>query len=411
MTPPACYDARMKAASLAMFVTALAACGQAPEKPAPRAAPAVVASPAPAADAAVAPATEWVPGSYYVVSGIGLMQVKGPREYDGKPGVAFTNGRGTGFVIDLEHAKDPGAVRPVISKAEAEKRLALLLDTTPVTDKRSEQARSVEHNRTLARGTDEEQLALLRATYASTFAAPHYDMRIRFLEELVLPELAYVLEMTEDNLVAKLHSAHSIVGTFASNAKPRPPEPKWVPRKDPWRIKGHEYVGTFTLKGETLTAGDPIYVTSKHDETARDVTKNVTVPAAAGKWLCYLELDPKDPSDVTMSFIAIHESAKKQFDNARRESALAAKLWVDSGRMAVIDSSVRDDAAFDDARVFGGDDHGVIKGRGCLVTSGGGDGTYATRVIARDGKAIYIHVDFTGESRDFVQDARAKLKL
>jgi len=132
-------------------------------------------------------------------------------------------------------------------------------------------------------------------------------------------------------------------------------------------------------------------------------------PLVAGS--CYLELDPKDPSDVTMSFIAIHDSAKNQFDGARRKVAPVAKLWVDSGRMSVVDSAIRDDASYDDARLFGADDFGVIGGRGCLVSSGAGDGTYTTRVIAHDGKAIYVHVDFTGASRDFLKDARSKLKL
>jgi len=115
--------------------------------------------------------------------------------------------------------------------------------------------------------------------------------------------------------------------------------------------------------------------------------------------------------DVTMSFIAIHDSATKQFDVARREAVSVAKLWVDSGHMSVVDALIRDDAAYDDARLFGADDLGVIGGRGCKVMSGGGDGTYTTRVISRDSKAIYIHVDFTGESRDFLKNARSKLKL
>jgi len=95
----------------------------------------------------------------------------------------------------------------------------------------------------------------------------------------------------------------------------------------------------------------------------------------------------------------------------RRWWRVIQRLRVDGGQMSVVDSAIRDDAAYDDARLFGADDLGVIGGRGCKVSSGAGDGTYTTRVIARDGKAIYVHLDFTGESRDFLKDARSKLKL
>ncbi len=339
------------------------------------------------------------------------MQVTGPQEYNGKPGVKFSNSRtGTGFLIDAEGAKDPTRVRAVISKIEAERRLALLEDTTPVTDTRSAKERYVEYTRTMARGTDLQKLALLRAQYASTFSAGARNMVIYYLEDAVLPELAHVLGTSQEMLAEKLHSVHAERGTYAKTAKPRPPEPEPVPPKDPWGIKGHKYVGTFTLEGDSLIAGDPIYITSKHDESKQDVTKNIRIIATPGRWLCYLELDPKDPSDVTMSFIAIHDSAKKQFDGARRKAASVAKLWVDSGRMSVVDSAIRDDASYEDARLFGADDFGVIGGRGCVVSSGAGDGTYTTRVIAHDGKAIYVHVDFTGASRDFLKDARFKLK-
>ena len=355
---------------------------------------------------------ELVPGARVVVAGVGLMQVVGPHEFEGKPGVKFSNERsGTGFLIDVEGAKDPTVVRAVISKAEAERRLARLEDTTPVTDVRSAKERYVEFSRTMARGTDLQKIGLLRAQYASTFSAGPRNMNIYYLEEAVLPELAYVLGTTQEQLVEKLHAVHAEHGAFAKTAKVRPPEAEPVPPTDPWGIKGHEYVGTFTLRGDSLIAGDPIYVTSKHDEPPQDVTKNVHIPALAGRWLCYLELDPEDPSDVTMSFIAIHDSARDLFDGARRKATSVAKLWVDSGQMAVVDAAIRDDAAYEDARLFGADDHGVIGGRGCEVSSGAGDGTYTTRVLARDGKAIYIHVDFTGESRDFLKDAKAKLKL
>jgi len=366
--------------------------------------------PAPA-DTETAKPADLTPGAYVIVSGLGLMQVTGPQPYNGKPGVKFSSSRtGTGFLIDLESAKDPKEVRALISRREAQRRLALLEDTTPVTDTRSGKARYVEHRRTMARGTDLEKLALLRTEYASTFAAgrSHY---IYFLEEAVLPELAHVLETDPEQLAQKLHAIHAVRGTYASTAAPRPREPEQVPPDDPWGIKGHAYVGTFTLEGDSLVAGDPIYVTTKHDEAPQEVSKNVHIPATAGRWLCYLELDPKNPSDVTMSFIAIHESARNQFDGARRGAESVAKLWVDSGWMSVIDATIRDNPAYDDARLFGADDFGIINGRGCLVTSGAGDGTYTTRVVSRDGKAIYIHVDFTGKSRDFLKDARAKLKL
>jgi hypothetical protein len=404
----------MNAASLvALVAVAAVACGQARDNPAAGSEPVTAPkSPPKAAEVEAAKPADLTPDAYVVVTGVGLMQVKGPRELEGKPGIKFSNSHtGMGYAIDLVSAKDPAIVRAVISKAEAERRLALLEDTTPVTDTRSAKERYVERTRTVARGTDLQQLALLRAAYASTFAAGARNMDIYYLEEQVLPELAFVLGTDQDKLVEKLHAVHAKRGTYAATAKPRPAEPDPVPPKDPWGIKGHAYVGTFTLQGDSLIFGDPIYVTSKHDEPPQDVTKNAHVPATAGRWLCYLELDPEDPQDVTVSFIAIHESARQQFAGARRKAVSVAKLWVDSGQMSVVDAAIRDDAAYDDARLFGADDLGVIAGRGCKVTSGGGDGTYTTRVLSRDGKAIYVHVDFTGESRDFLKDARSKLKL
>jgi hypothetical protein len=403
----------MNAASLfAVGSAALVACGQAYDTPARREPVMTTPVGTKSTDAEIAKRADLTPGAYVVVDGVGLMQVTGPQEYDGKPGMKFSNARtGTGFLIDLDGAKDPTVVRAVISKPEAVRRLALLQDTTPVTDSRSAKERYVERARTMARGTDMQRLALLRAQYASTFAAGAHNMVIYHLEDAVLPELAYVLGTSQEELAEKLHSVHAERGTYAKTAKARPPEPEPVPPKDPWGIKGHEYVGTFTLESDDLIAGDPVYVTSRHDEPPQEVTKNVRIPATAGHWLCYLELDPEDASDVTMAFIAIHESARKQFERARGKAASVAKLWVDSGRMSVVDAAIRDAAAYDDARLFGADDFGVIGGRGCTVTSGAGDGTYTTRVIADSGKAIFIHVDFTGKSRDFLKDARSKLKL
>jgi len=129
------------------------------------------------------------------------MQVQGPQEYNGKPGVKFSNSRtGTGFLIDIDGAKDPTVVRAVISKPEAERRLALLEDTTPVTDTRSAKERYIEHARTMARGTDLQKLALLRAQYASTFSAGARNMVIYYLEDAVLPELAHVLATSQEKL-------------------------------------------------------------------------------------------------------------------------------------------------------------------------------------------------------------------
>jgi hypothetical protein len=380
-----------------------------------------VAASSPKPGAPVLDATEpahLTPGSEVLVIGLGVMKVRGPQDYKGQPGVRFSNeSTGEGVLVDLEKAKDPTVVRALISKVEAERRLALLLDTTPDPDTSTAKERAVERRRTLVRGTDEQKLTLLRRAYVAPFASAPGE--IEMLEEQVLPEIGHVLGMPSripgrpsPELVAKLHAAHAEHGTFAKSALPRPSETPLAAPKDPWARAGHHYVGTFTLEGDALIAGDPVYVTSKHDEPGKDVTKNIRIAATPGRWLCYSELDSDaDGTGDDLSFIAVHESAQKDFDGARKKATLAARLWVDSGEMSVIDSAVRDDVAYDDARLFGADDLGIIRGRGCKVRSGSGDGTYTTRVLARDGKAIYVHVDFTGESRDFMKVARAKPKL
>jgi hypothetical protein len=349
------------------------------------------------------------PGAWVVVVGLGPMQVVGPREHQGKYGMKFTNEHtGTGYFLEDAYVHKVDHVRPLISREEAARRVALLEETTPFRDERPSKQRAVELHRTMARGSDTERLELLRMKYASVFADD--ALAANRLEEDVLPELALVLGIDERLLARQLHAKHAILGAFAKTAKRRPAEKEPTPPKDPWRVKGHAYVGVFTVSGDRLIGGDPIYVTTKHDEPAQEVTQNVGIDALPGTWRCYLELDPKDPSEVTMSFIAVHDSAKKELAGGRRKARTVAKLWVDSGQMAVVDAAIRDDASYDDARLFGADDHGIIGGRGCKVLSGGGDGTYTTRVIERDGKAVYVHVDFTGETRDFLIRARDQIK-
>jgi hypothetical protein len=405
----------MRAVSISISVSVwiwAAGCGQAADRPAPRPDPARAPAPAPIAATPEAPApAELREGTFAVIHGMGLLEVTGMRQEGGHLMLAFTDrATGDGMMVDSERALDPAVARAPVSRAEAERRLALLENTTPVTDSRSNKERFVEHARTLARGTDEQLLALLRAEYASTFAAGSYNSAIRGLERRLVPELAHVLGVEVEALTDKLHATHAVRGAYAKTATPRPPDPPSTPPEDPWALDGHDYVGAFTLQGDRLAAGDPVYLGSHHDEPPQDVTKNVGIPAAAGRWHCYVELDPEQPDDITLSLIAIHDDARRAFAGARRKAVRAAALWVDSGQIAVVDAAIRDDAAYDDARLFGADDGGIIGGRGCMVQSGAGDGTYTTRVLARDGAAIYVHVDFTGASRDFRRQARERIR-
>ena len=310
--------------------------------------------------------------------------------------------------IDLDEAKNLSVVRALISKDEAKRRVALLKDTTPVTDARRTGTRRAEVIRTAVKGSQAEILALLRAQYASTFGTDEVDRKmIDRLEREVLPELAYVLGVSKYDMEKQLHAPHAKAGAF-STAAGRPKEPEAKRPVDPWKVAfTSEYAGTFRVEGP-IVVGDPDLIPTKpvSEEVAAGVpTANMpaTIAALAGTWHCYAELEPPETGSSVWSMIAIHESAKAQVAKLRPQVKRVARVAVAADRysFAVIDSSVRDDPAFLDALVWGDDQYGNLAGRGCLTDSFGGTGTYTVRTLVRRGKAIAIHVDFTEKPRDF----------
>ena len=235
-------------------------------------------------------------------------------------------------------------------------------------------------------------------------------MDMEQLETMLVTEIAIVLGDDPRGLVSALHALHAVDGAFRSDPRRRKPDPPPPPLpRDPFRYAGHEYRGAFAVKSGELVLGDPIYTHAWRDEPATETTRyNALVPARDGTWHCYVEL-AEDRLDPVMSMLVVHESIARKPDAARAEAITSAKLWVDSGQMAALDAAIRDDAAFDDAIHLGADVNGITGGRGCFHPSGGGDGSYPLWVHTTGGAADLIVIDFAGESRDLLIDARKRL--
>lgn len=194
-------------------------------------------------------------------------------------------------------------------------------------------------------------------------------MDMEQLETMLVTEIAIVLGDDPRGLVSALHALHAVDGAFRSDPRRRKPDPPPPPLpRDPFRYAGHEYRGAFAVKSGELVLGDPV-----------------------------------------MSMLVVHESIARKPDAARAEAITSAKLWVDSGQVAALDAAIRDDAAFDDAIHLGADVNGITGGRGCFHPSGGGDGSYPLWVHTTGGAADLIVIDFAGESRDLLIDARKRL--
>jgi RNA polymerase-interacting CarD/CdnL/TRCF family regulator len=366
------------------------------------------ATPAPAAAAAKLDLT---PGTPLVVVRSGVHTVVGVFEEDGKQMLRLKQ-RDQSYWIETD--KLEGNVRALVSIDEARRRLAILRDATPFVDERPSQPRYTDRQRALRRGTDDQQLAMLRSLYASPFEMSYGErMDLEQLESSLVGEIEIVLGRKPGDIIAELHAIHSGAGVFGATLRKRRPDPPPPPLpRDPFGYREHEYRGSFAVKSGSLVLGDPIYTHAWHDEPASiEVRKNVIVPARDGRWHCYVELDPADHDEPVMAMLLVHESLARAPDAARAATTSPGKLWVDSGQMAALDTAIRDDEAFDDAIHLGADVHGITADRGCEHDSGGGDGTYPVHVHTTGGAADLIVIDFAGESRDFLIEARKRLLL
>ncbi len=332
------------------------------------------------------------PGTNVVVQRQGLFRVVGTTEHKGRAHLEL-EGESATILLDTDRAL--GSMRALISREEADRRLELLRDATIAIDERPWRKRYIELARTRARGTEDEILGMLRRFYASPFQPGFLEKQaICELEQLMLPEIALVRGRTTAQVVEELHAAHAKHGTFGPTARTRPPEPApQPPAKDPWKLRGLEYIGQFTLTSDRMVVGDPGYTRSHHDESDGEVRKSYLIDAVRGNWYAYVELD--SDGDQVCAFLAIHETAVAKLKKLRKQADPVGKLWVDSGQMSVLDAAIRDDNAYDDALFFGADDNGIIGDRGAMTAAFGGDGTFGVRACRENGLAALMIVEFS----------------
>jgi RNA polymerase-interacting CarD/CdnL/TRCF family regulator len=406
----------MRLGSLVLVFVACAGTGAPPATtPAPAPTGPATPTPAPPAPPPAAPVAatklDLTPGTHLVVVRDGVYTVVGVFEQDGKPMLRLKQDDHSYWI---ETDKLDGNVRALVSADEAERRLAVLRDPTPDVDERPSQPRYTDRQRAIRRGTDDQQVAMLRSLYASPFEMSYGErLDLEQLETSLVGELEVVLGRTPGTLVTELHAIHADVGAFRATPRKRKPDPPPPPLpRDPFGYGEHEYHGSFAVQSGTLVLGDPIYTHAWHDEPADvEVRKNLLVPARNGRWHCYVELDPAHHDEPVLAMLLVHDAIARAPDDARAATTVPGKLWVDSGQMAALDAAIRDDQAFDDAIHLGADVGGITADRGCKYQSGGGDGTYPAHVHTVDGAADLIVIDFAGESRDFVIDARKRLRL
>lgn len=331
-------------------------------------------------------------GQRFVFPGRGLVQVEGSET---RAGVEFLILALSSMKIFLPIDEAPRALRPVVSKEEAERWLAELRTMESTPDDRRFAVRQAALMKVLVKGPDEARVRALQQLYASPFKLSFGERRlISVFEDAIVEEIAHVIERPAPSLVEELHALHSTTGAFSTTAAPRPPDPPPPPPPQaPIEIPDHDFLGAFSLRGDRLVIGDPAYVGSSNDE--RDPTPaaaNVLVAAAAGEWLAYERHD--DEEGVVAALVAIHRDAAERWGSLLDSIVEVGDVWVDGGTMAILDASVRDEELYRDAMQFRSDDGGLIEDRGCLCTSGGGDGVYPVVATMEQGRAVVVMVRF-----------------
>jgi RNA polymerase-interacting CarD/CdnL/TRCF family regulator len=333
-------------------------------------------------------------GMVLVYKGRGLVRVEGTETKNGEPMLVLKDDFGTKIFFPTKNAAS--VLRTVVSREEAERRLAVLHETASEPDDRPTSVRHPSLMRTLVKGTDDERVRALQQIYTSAYRPSYADRRmIDAYERAVVEEIAHVLSRPRTELVKELHEVHARTGTFAATGKDRPPEVPAPRPMSPVDVPGHEFLGAFTVGQQGLVAGDPIYVHSSADEPKKAGHRgNVLIPnAAAGEWLAFVRRDREDSGRVA-ALLAVQRSHALHVDALRKQTSKVADLWVDGGRMAILDASVRDDERYGDAMQFRTGSEGVIEGRGCLSQSGDGDGIFPASTATANGAAVLVVVEF-----------------
>jgi RNA polymerase-interacting CarD/CdnL/TRCF family regulator len=167
----------------------------------------------------------------------GVVRVEGTEERDGQEYV----------VLDARHltmripmANVGNLLRAPVSRQQAERWLSVLRDAETTVDERPWDDRYADYDAALEPGASDQLVEMLRRLYASHYASSTGERRLIWkYENIVLAEIAYVLDLSEEALRDELHTIHSAAGTFSPDAAARPapesPGSSWKARLMPWR--------------------------------------------------------------------------------------------------------------------------------------------------------------------------------
>jgi hypothetical protein len=226
--------------------------------------------------------------------------------------------------------------RPLLTRAEAEQRLAELSTPAP-RDARHRLERLITHLKAASRGPDAERVAVLRAGYAQSWA-PSFGERKRLdqLEQLLLPELALVLRQPEDELRASLRAGHPI----ATASDPAPQESPWPGHGTTHGVRelpGLAPLGRLELTGRAV-------IGPRVDRHPAADAGLAFVPVASGLFSAHLESSADDDAPLALVLLGHETEPPVAWDEVA-----ATKAWEDAPGAPLV---VLDEAALADARVM-----------------------------------------------------------
>jgi hypothetical protein len=254
---------------------------------------------------------------------------------------------GAGSRVQFAPEDLEGATRPVLTRLEAEARLAEL-STPSVIDPRHHQEQFIQFVKTLTRGSDAEVIGLLRERYAQTWAPSFGDRKaIDQLEQRLLPELAHVLGRTEAAVREQAKAPHAIMSA-AGAAPVALPWPGVGSSDGVPSVAGLEPLGTLTWSG-------PIAIGPRLDRHAEADTGIAFVPVEPGTWHAWLELNPD--AEAPLSLVLMRAGEESRWPPKGLKTIASTRPWrlAPSAPLQVVEqASLSDERAMDAVRYLGG---------------------------------------------------------
>jgi len=367
------------------------------------------------------PETTLQVGQLLIYPGQGVVQVSRFFDLKGEPGVEVVTGLGGRIGGPLKAMR--AQLHAPMPAARAEQVLARLARQDGAPDTRHTALRINQGWKTKVLGSFDQQVEVLHGFYRSPYRLGFGEMKlVMTLEDNVLGEIAlaktggtelHAVLAARDDLSSELHAKFT---AFAPKAPQRPPEPPLPPPEpaDPFELTGATYLGSFTVKGGQLVTGDPVYV-GGDDPGKGESLKYLLLGAVNGTWHAYVRYSEDRPS---VLFAFADPAALGGTPPTAPTQAPAGRVWVDSGNMAIVDAAVRSAPETREAMTFPLFSEDLVRDRGCQSASGGGDGVYPVFASMKDGKAVWLAVEFEhapegglNPTWQFVQEMERKLRL